>query len=169
MTQLHVDTEDHDRLEHPLDVVERLASLRDWIFDRTETDEMSVSVSGRWAEYHVAFTWIEDMEALHVACAFDLKVPERRRQEVLKLVSLVNEQLWIGHFDLWSTDNVVMFRHALLLAGGVAPTHPQCGMMLKSAVEACERYFQAFQFVLWAGKEAREALDAVLFETEGEA
>ena len=41
--------------------------------------------------------------------------------------------------------------------------------LLKTAVDACERYFQAFQFVLWAGKTAREALDAVLFETEGEA
>ena len=169
MTQLHVDTEDHDRLEHPLDVVERLASLRDWIFDRAETDEMSVSVSGRWTDYHVAFTWIEDVEALHVASAFDLKVPERRRLEILKLVTLVNEQLWIGHFDLWSTDSVVMFRHSLLLTGGVAPTQPQCAALMKAAIETCERYFQAFQFVLWAGKPAREALDAVLFETEGEA
>ncbi|HEX8417338.1 MAG TPA: YbjN domain-containing protein [Methylobacterium sp.] len=167
MTQLHI--EDHDRHEHPLDIVERLASLRDWIFDRAETDEMSVAVSGRWADYHVAFTWIEDVEALHVASAFDLKVPERRRTEVLNLVSLVNEQLWVGHFDLWSTDSVVMFRHSLLLTGGAAPTQGQCTMMLKSAVDACERYYQAFQFVLWAGKSAREALDAVLFETEGEA
>ncbi|MCQ8780491.1 YbjN domain-containing protein, partial [Escherichia coli] len=73
MTQLSL-IEDNDRSEHPIDVVERLASLRDWIFDRIETDEMSVSVSGRWAEYHVAFTWIEEVEALHVAAAFDLKV-----------------------------------------------------------------------------------------------
>ncbi|WP_375462688.1 YbjN domain-containing protein [uncultured Methylobacterium sp.] len=169
MPQLQVDIEIHDRIEHPLDIVERLASLRDWIFDRAETDEMSVVVSGRWTEYQVAFTWIEDVEALHVACAFDLKVPERRRTEVLRLIALINEQLWIGHFDLWSTDSVVMFRHALLLAGGAVPTHPQCAMLLKSAVEACERYYQAYQFVLWAGKSAREALDAVLFETEGEA
>lgn len=169
MTQLHIEIEDRDRPEHPLDVVERLASLRDWIFDRAETDEMSVEVSGRWADYQVAFTWIEDVEALHVACAFDIKVPERRRTEVLKLVSMINEQLWIGHFDLWSTDSVVMFRHSLVLAGGAVPTAPQCAMMLKSAVEACERYYQGFQFVLWAGKPAREAMDAVLFETEGEA
>jgi hypothetical protein len=167
MNQLHpIET---DRSEHPLDVVERLASLRDWIFDRAETDEMSVSVAGRWTDYHVAFTWIEDVEALHVACAFDLKVPERRRQEVLQLVSRINEQLWVGHFDLWSGENVVMFRHALLLAGGAEPTHAQCETMLRVSVEACERYFQAFQFVIWAGKSAREALDSVLFETEGEA
>jgi len=130
---------------------------------------MAVSVSGRWADYDIAFTWIEDVEALHVACAFDLKVPERRRQDVLQLISAVNEQLWVGHFDLWSSENVVMFRHALLLAGGADPTDGQCETMLRVAVEACERYFQAFQFVIWAGKSAREALDCVLFETEGEA
>ena len=62
-----------------------------------------------------------------------------------------------------------MFRNALLLAGGAEPTHGQCETMLRVAVEACERYFQAFQFVIWAGKSAREALDSVLFETEGEA
>ncbi|GBU19062.1 MULTISPECIES: YbjN domain-containing protein [Methylobacterium] len=169
MPQLQVDIAPYDRLEHPLDVVERLASLRDWMFDRAETDEMSVAMEGRFADYQVAFTWIEDVEALHVACAFDIKVPDRLRGEVLKLVSMINEQLWIGHFDLWSTESVVMFRHSLVLAGGAAPTDPQCAMLLKSAVEACERYYQAFQFVLWAGKPAREALDAVLFETEGEA
>ncbi|HEY8384372.1 MAG TPA: YbjN domain-containing protein [Microvirga sp.] len=166
MHQLLLET---DRTEHPLDVVERLASLRDWIFDRAETDEMSVSVAGQFADYHVAFTWIEDVEALHVACAFDLKVPDRRRPEILALIALINEQLWVGHFDLWSSENVVMFRHALLLAGGAEPTHPQCETMLRVSVEACERYFQAFQFVMWAGKSAREALDSVLFETEGTA
>ena len=29
---------------------------------------------------------------------------------------------------------------------------------LKAALEACERYYQAFQFVVWAGKAAQEAL-----------
>ncbi len=168
MTQLHV-FEDPDRPEHPLDVVERIASLRHWIFDRAETDEMSIAVEGRFAEYNVAFTWIEDVEALHIAAAFDLKLPERRRAEVIKLVGMINEQLWIGHFDLWSSDSCVMFRHSLLLTGGVPPTQAQCGMMMKSAIDSCERYYQAFQFVLWAGKSARESLDAVLFETEGEA
>ena len=166
MSHIHLEI---DRSEHPLDVVERLASLRHWIFDRAEADEMSISVAGRWADYDIAFTWIEDVEAMHMACAFDLKVPERRRQEVLQLIASVNEQLWVGHFDLWSTENVVMFRHALLLAGGADPTDGQCETMLRVAVEACERYFQAFQFVIWAGKSAREALDSVLFETEGEA
>src|SRR4029079_5495500 len=155
MSQIHLEI---DRSEHPLDVVERLASLRHWIFDRAETDEMAVSVSCRWAGYDIAFTWIEDVEALHVACAFDLKVPERRRQDVLQLISAVNEQLWVGHCDLWSSENVVMFRHALLLAGGADPTDGQCETMLRVAVEACERYFADFPFVIWAGNSGRARL-----------
>ena len=41
--------------------------------------------------------------------------------------------------------------------------------LLGTALESCERYFTAFQFVVWAGKAAREALDAAMFETSGEA
>ena len=160
---------DLPRNEHPLDIVERFAAQRDWRFDRADHDEISVEVAGKWAQYQVAFSWIEKYEALHVACAFDLKVPDRLRPEILQLIQLANEQLWVGHFDLWSTENVVMFRHALLLAGGAEPTNGQCEIMLKAAVDACEQYYQAFQFVLWAGKSAREAIDGVLFVTEGEA
>lgn len=157
------------RSEHPLDVLERLAVSQDWTFDRDDDDELSVMVGGSWAEYQVAFTWVAEVEALHIACGFDLKVPARRKNEIMSLVSLINEQLWLGHFDLWASENVVMYRHGLLLAGGAEPTQGQCKVLMKTALEACERYYQAFQFVLWAGKPARESLDAVLFETEGEA
>ncbi|MGL4496083.1 MAG: YbjN domain-containing protein [Beijerinckiaceae bacterium] len=158
-----------DRHEHPLDVIERLASTRSWQFDRDADDEIAITVTGRWAEYHVAFTWLPDMEALHVACAFDLKVADTRRAETLALVSAINEKLWIGHFDVWSNDNVVMFRHALLLAGGAQPNSTQCEAILDIALDACDRHFQAFQFVVWAGRPAQEALEAVMFETVGEA
>jgi hypothetical protein len=158
-----------ERTEHPLDVVERLATVRDWSFDRADENEISVTLSGSWAEYNVAFTWLDEMEALHIACAFDLKVPPRRRNEMLELVSLINEQLWVGHFDLWASEEVVMFRHSLLLAGGAEPNGRQCETLLKVASEACDRYYQSFQFVLWAGKSPREALEVAMFETAGEA
>ena len=97
---------------------------------------------------------MEEREAIHLACAFDLKVPEARKLEVMRLLSSVNEQLWIGHFDLWSSEGVVMYRQALLLSGGAEPNTSQVERLLVTAIEACERYFQAFQFVVWAGKTA---------------
>jgi hypothetical protein len=112
---------------------------------------------------------MSDIEALHLACAFDLKVPERRRSEVVELVGMINEQLWVGHFDLWSKAGLVMFRHALVLTGGMSASTAQCEALLGAALDACERYYQAFQFVVWAGKSARTALEAIMFETSGEA
>ena len=158
-----------ERQLNPVDVVERVAALNEWSFERAGDDEITISVTGRWTGYQVAFTWMDDIEALHLACAFDLKVPERRRAEVLALISQVNEQMWVGHFDLWSQDGVVMFRHALVLAGGVEASGRQCEVLLDAAIDACERYYQAFQFVVWAGTGAREAMDAAVFETHGEA
>ena len=158
-----------ERRSNPVDVVEQLASVKDWTFDRAGDDEIAISVSGQWTGYHLSFTWMDDVEALHLACAFDLKVPDRRRNEVVELLAHVNEQLWIGHFDLWTRDGVIMFRHSLILAGGVEATDRQCEVLLQAALDACERYYQAFQFVVWAGKPAREAVDAVMFETAGEA
>ncbi len=54
-------------------------------------------------------------------------------------------------------------------AGGVEPSSQQVEVLLSSALEACECYFQAFQFVVWSGTSARDALASVLFETHGTA
>jgi hypothetical protein len=158
-----------ERQSNPVDVIEHIAALNDWTFERAGDDEITISVSGGWADYHVSFSWMEEREAIHLACAFDLKIPEARKLEVMRLLAAVNEQLWIGHFDLWSAEGMVMYRQALLLSGGAEPNASQVERLLVTAIEACERYFQAFQFVVWAGKTASQALETVLFETAGEA
>lgn len=158
-----------DLRSNPLDIVEQLASGNDWSFEREGDDEITILIAGKWTDYQVSFTWMDQLEALHIACAFEMKVPERRRVEVQQLIASMNEQMWVGHFDLWPKDGMVMFRHALVLAGGLEPSGDQCKSVIATALESCERYFPAFQFVLWAGKSAREALDATMFETSGEA
>ena len=62
-----------------------------------------------------------------------------------------------------------LHRHGLILSGGAQPSASQCAALLDHALSSCERYYQAFQFVLWAGKSAREAFETANFETKGEA
>jgi len=154
---------------NPLEVVERLATTNDWSFERAGEDEITILVRGKWADYQVSFTWMDEIEALHLACAFELKTSERCRAELQQLAALVNEQLWIGHFDVWVQDGLVMYRHALVLAGGVEASGRQCEALLLTGLDVCERHYPAFQFVVWAGKSAREALEAAMFETAGQA
>ena len=150
-------------------MVERIASINDWSFERAGDDEITIMVAGRWSDYQVSFTWMNDIEALHLACAFDMKIPTPRRAEVQRLIAAINEQLWVGHFDIWTHTGMIMYRQALVLPGGMAATSAQCETMLASAIHACERYYPAFQFVVWAGKCAAEAMSAAMFDTEGEA
>ena len=156
------------RFNNPLDLVEHIAGKHSWAMDRAGEDELTLTVSGQWTDYHVSLNWRSDLETLHIACAFDAKIPENRLNEVYRLVAQINEQLWLGHFDVWLHEGLIMYRHGLMLNGTVA-TETQCEALFKFALENCERYYQAFQFVVWAGKESREALASSMFETEGRA
>ena len=94
----------HDHASNPLEVVEHLAAGNNWPFERAGEDEIAIIVTGRWTNYQISFTWMSEIEALHLACAFDMRIGELRLPEVLQLVSLINEQLWIGHFDIWQQE-----------------------------------------------------------------
>jgi len=154
---------------NPLEIVERLATAEDWHFDRSADDEISLAVAGSWSDYHVCFNWHEDLEGLHLACTFDAKVPSSKCDDVAGLMARINEQLWLGHFDLWRKEGAILYRSALLLAGGAEANQSQCETMLRLALETSERYYPAFQFVMWAGKDADEAIEAALLDTVGHA
>ena len=62
-----------------------------------------------------------------------------------------------------------MFRHALPLRGLRGPTTEQMEDLVESAIIECERFYPAFQYVIWGGKEAGEAIDAAMIDTIGEA
>ena len=156
------------RSNNPLDLIEHIAGKHDWTMDRVTDDELTLTVAGQWTDYHVSLNWRGDLETLHIASAFDAKIPENRLNEVYRLVAQINEQLWLGHFDVWRDEGLIMYRQGLMLNGALATTG-QCEALLHAALEACERYFQAFQFVVWAGKDSRHALSSIMFQTEGHA
>ena len=158
----------HSRVNSPIDLIEQIANGNDWATERSSDDEITLIVAGQWTDYNVSLNWRGDLETLHIACAFDAKIPDNRQNEVYRLVAQINEQLWLGHFDVWIQEGLIMFRQGLMLNGALATTG-QCEALLRAALEACERYYQAFQFVVWAGKESRDALASTMFETEGRA
>jgi hypothetical protein len=154
---------------NPLGVVEDIAADHNWAFERSGEDEVTIVSKGDWTDYQLSFTWMNEIEALHLACAFDMKIPTARRAEVQRLIAAINEQMWVGHFDIWTHTGMVMYRHALILPEGLTASTAQCETMLVSAIHSCERYYPAFQFVVWAGKTAAEAMSAAMFDTMGEA
>ena len=86
-----------------------------------------------------------------------------------ELLAEVNNRLWLGHFDVEPDDHTPMFRHALLLRGQRGATIEQIEDLVEVALTESERYYPAFQFVIWGGKTARDAIEAAILDTVGEA
>lgn len=154
---------------NPLDRVERIAAAHDWAVSRTGAHEVTMEVSGGWSGMSISLNWRDDFEILHVAVSLETKVPPGRRDEVARLLARINEQLLVGHFDLWRLDGSLVFRNSLLLAGNAEANDAQCEALIRFAVGTCERYFPAVQFVVWAGQTANEALESAMIDTWGEA
>lgn len=157
------------RSPNPLDVVEEIVLANEWPFDRTTDDEMFVEIQGRWCDYRLYFVWQPEVGALQFTCQFDMKVPGGRRAPVNELLADVNNRLWLGHFDVEPDDHTPMFRHALLLRGQRGATIEQIEDLVEVALTESERYYPAFQFVIWGGKTARDAIEAAILDTVGEA
>jgi len=154
---------------NPLDILEQIVIANDWVFDRRTNEEMAAEAPGRWCDYGLYFNWSHEISAMHFTCTFDLKVPEKRRAVLFELLALANERLWIGHFGLDSDEGNPVFRHSVLLRGAPGASAESLEDMVDIAITECERFFPAFQFVLWGGKPPSEALAAAMLECVGEA
>ena len=159
----------HSRISNPVDLVEDIATRNDWATERTSAEELTLTVAGQWTDYHVSLNWRDDLETLHIACAFDAKVPDNRLPEVYRLVAQINEQLWLGHFDVWSNGGVLLYRHGLMLGDDGLLSPSQAQVAVETAIEECDRFYPVFQFILWGDKSPAEALAAALVDAAGEA
>jgi hypothetical protein len=160
---------DHERAANPLDVLEQIVAANEWAFERRSEGEMAAEAPGKWCDYGLFFSWAPEISAMHFSCAFDLKVPAGKRDRLFELLALANEKLWIGHFGLESEDGVPVFRHSVLLRGAPGASAESLEDMVDIAITECERFFPAFQFVLWGGKAPTDALQAAMLDCVGEA
>ncbi len=164
-----IEVEPVAHVANPLETVENIACAHDWIFDRMSSDELAVELTGRWCDFRLQFSWRGDIHALHFTCAFDLRVPPTKRRETNDLLALMNERMAVGHFDLWSEEGLPMYRHTSLMRGIHRASVEQLEDLVDIAVAECERYYPAFQFVIWGGKSAADAIATSLLDTLGEA
>jgi hypothetical protein len=160
---------DRDRATNPLDILEQIIASNEWAFERRSDGEMAAEAPGKWCDYGLHFSWSHEISAMSFTCAFDLKVPAEARDKLYELLALANDRLWIGHFGIEAEDGVPVFRHSVLLRGAQGASAESLEDMVDIAITECERFFPAFQFVLWGGKAPADALAASMLDCVGEA
>ncbi|AEI36939.1 MAG: YbjN domain-containing protein [Zymomonas mobilis subsp. pomaceae] len=155
----------------PIDMLEHYFSAHGWTHERQSDDEIIANFQGSWAQYELRAIWREEDSVLQFLALPDIRVAPDRHRVIYETLGLINEQLWIGHFEMWSTSGIVLFRHAVLLDddSNANLSVIQAETLVEAALDECERFYPVFQFVLWADKSPSEAIAAALIETIGEA
>jgi len=153
-----------------LDLVETCLTEAGWEYQReTEDGALQALAASQWGEMGSMFALRAEPPALHFSITLDVKPTPARRNEIAHLVLMANERLWLGHFDFWHDEGVILYRHTLPLLGRSQADPGEIHAMLAAGLDSVNMFVPAFNFVIWAGKSAAEALEAALFETAGEA
>ena len=153
----------------PVDMLAALFEARGWPCEAVSPDEISGEIQGSWAKYQVRAIWRTEDNVLQLLCLPDIRVAQSKKRAAWELLALVNEQLWLGHFDIWSSGGVLVYRHALLLGDDGLLSLGQAQALVETAIDECDRFYPAFQFVLWGDKNPRDALDSAMVDAAGEA
>ena len=101
--------------------------------------------------------------------SFNIKFPLSTLRSIHELLALVNERLWIGHFDITSRNGIPAFRHTMFSSTDNDFLHKKLEDLVDIAIYECEIYYPAFQLVLFDETEPQIALDLCLLEPIGQA
>lgn len=152
-----------------VDMYEAYFEARGWAFERLNEGEVMASATGSWAQYEMRAVYRPEDGVIQFLAFPDIKVTEEKRRSVHEVLGLINEQLWLGHFEFWSQAGIIVFRQSSLVEPSGTITLGEAETTSEAALEECERFYPVFQFVLWGGKSPSEAIAAALIDTHGEA
>ncbi|MGR3442008.1 MAG: YbjN domain-containing protein [Thalassococcus profundi] len=154
---------------HPIDIVEHLAEHHDWDFERIVDDQIAMAVEGQWRTYSITLAWSGYDETLRLICTFEMEPPANKLPQLYEGLNSVNDQCWAGAFSYWAEQQLMVYRYGLVLAGGNVASPEQIDTLITAAVLSAERYYPAFQLMVYSDKTPREALQVAIAEAYGRA
>ena len=154
---------------HPIDIVEALAENNSWDFDRIGDDQIAMAVEGQWRTYSITLAWSPHDETLRLICTFDMDPPKDRLPALYETLNTTNDLCWAGAFSYWEAQKLMVWRYGLVLAGEQSACAEQIDTMIRAAVLSAERFYPAFQLVVWGKEEPHDAMQVAMTEAYGRA
>ena len=155
---------------NPLDMVEELARSKGWNFTRTDEDFIVMTLPGQHGPLEIWLEWQDEVSALLLSCSMPVEISDEHYEMACRTLEQINENLWLGHFDLSNKGLYPTFRHTVLLRmipSGIAidTIHD----VVDIALAECNRFYTTFQLVQSGDVSLQDNLSAAVFDTVGEA
>lgn len=155
---------------NPVNMIEELAQSKDWAFSRYDDATINITMPGQKTKFDVSIEWQEEFSALLVACSLPVEISAATHEMAVQALEKINQNLWLGHFDLSNQNKFPTFRHTLLLRmipSGIAVD--LVADVLDIATAECNRFYTTFQLAQAGDVRLHDDLSAAVFETIGEA
>lgn len=158
-----------DASENPLDNVEHILQEQNWVSNRMSDDELMVRVTGKAGSYNLYFVWQAEMNALQFCAQYDFSINAKQMDKAASVLMSVNENLWIGHFEIHKETKTPAFRHACLYRGlQMTGSSSYLEDLVDIAMAECEKYYTAFYMLSQASNNNDQSIALALMETVGE-
>lgn len=155
---------------NPIDMVEELAMAKGWAFTRLEDIAVNITLPGQKAKFDVNMEWQEEFSALLIACSLPMEIGPANYEMAAQALEKINQNLWLGHFDMSNKGKYPTFRHTLLLR--MIPASIAVDLIadvFEIAMAECNRFYTTFQLAQAGDIRLHDDLNAAVFETIGEA
>jgi len=156
-------------LLNPIDIIEDVIHQKKWSFSRSADHELVAEISSNWSAYRLYFSWSENINALSLSITFDIKFPETKLIKAYELLGLINENLWIGHFDITSRNGIPAFRHTIMSSSETEILHKKFEDLVDIGIYECEKFYPSFQQILFDDISPKDAVNISKFEIIGRA
>ncbi len=158
-----------DEIQHPIDMVEELAMLNSWDFNRITADKIIMNVEALWRNYILTLAISEKDKILKLVCSFEIKASKQSLNKIYETLNIINDRIWAGAFTYLPSENIIIYKYGLLLNQDYDLTDTQVDQMLSDALTNCECFYPSLQKVVWGGTSPSEAIGIAMMRTQGEA
>jgi len=156
-------------LGNPIELMEQFVDANNWRLHHASPTEISVEVPGKWSDYHLTFTWQDRHDALHINAVLDIFIIDQQMEAAREVITRINSQIWLGHFDLLPEDGSVLFRFTLPLRGTGGATPEQIEDLIDISLGECERAYPALFQIATGVVSPTTAVTTAFLETAGTA
>ena len=159
----------YENLHNPLDILEQIIFLKKWSCSRANDNELIADIKSKSCLYRLYFAWSEEINAVSLTITFDLTVPESKKNLIYELLALINENLWIGHFDVTSKTHIPSYRNTYLIKEKSIESIKILEDLIYIGINECEKFYPSFQMVLWENFDPNTVANTCLMDTMGQA
>ena len=155
--------------QNPIDIIEDVIHSKKWAFSRAANHELVAEITTENCQYRLYFSWSEQIKAINFIVTFDLKFPQYKSKHAYELLARINEKLWIGHFDITCKNGIPAYRHTVFEPHENQMLYNQLEDLVDIAIYECEKYYPAFQLVLFEDRQPKKALELCTIDVLGRA